>query len=344
MIDVPVIDLSEVDHDRDGVAAAIGSACETVGWFQVTGHGVPQAVIDRMLGAADDFFALDLHEKRRSLPPDPSVNRGYAPPGTESLAYSQGEHAPPDLFEAFNLGPDHVEPELRAHPEGGRFFPPNVWPGAPVGFRAAMVDYFAEVRALAHRLTGLFAIALDLAPDFFESRTDHSTDVLRVIRYERRPGTPAPTPDQAGMGAHADYGIVTVLYADDVPGLEIVAPDGTWTPVRPAPGAYCANIGDLLAQWTNDRWRSTLHRVVPPTDDHPLRRSAAFFHDGNFDAVVECLPSCVSAQNPARYEPVLAGEHLVAKVIGPRTFSSSQATSTAGDRITTAARSEARSG
>jgi isopenicillin N synthase-like dioxygenase len=138
------------------------------------------------------------------------------------------------------------------------------------------------------------------------------------------------------MGAHTDYGIVTVLHADQVPGLEIVGPDGDWHGVVPPDGAFLVNLGDLLAQWTNDRWRSTLHRVTPPpsmVDGPAVRRSMAFFHDGNYDAVIECLPTCASPDNPSRYPPVVAGEHLMAKLLGPRTLTASEATSTAGARM-----------
>jgi isopenicillin N synthase-like dioxygenase len=137
---------------------------------------------------------------------------------------------------------------------------------------------------------------------------------LRLIRYERAPGSPDPLPEQMRMGAHTDYGIVTVLYGDRVPGLEVLGPDGEWHGVIPVEGAYLVNLGDLLAEWTNDRWRSTLHRVVPPpagTDGSALRRSAAFFLDGDYDALVEY---------PAKYPPVLAGEHLMSKLLGPRTL------------------------
>ena len=159
---------------------------------------------------------------------------------------------------------------------------------------------------------------------------------MRTIRYERQPGSPDPLPGQARMGAHTDYGIVTVLYADPVAGLEIVGPDGEWHGVVREPGAFLVNLGDLLAQWTNDRWRSTLHRVVPPpvgNSTPALRRSTAFFHDGNYDALVEVLGTCVSDDEPARYEPVLAGDHLMAKVTAPRSRVASTATDFAGDRL-----------
>lgn len=103
----------------------------------------------------------------------------------------------------------------------------------------------------------------------------------------------------------------------------------------PEPGCFVLNLGDALAQWTNDRWRSTVHRVVPPPADQPgefRRRSVAFFHEANYDAVIECLPTCTSPAEPPRYPPITAGEHLLAKLLGPRTLSTSQAVSTLGDR------------
>jgi isopenicillin N synthase-like dioxygenase len=142
------------------------------------------------------------------------------------------------------------------------------------------------------------------------------------------------------MGEHTDYGICTVLYGesctDGSAGLQIVGPDAAWHDVRADDGALLVNLGDLTAQWTNDRWRSTLHRVLPPprlADRSNRRRSIAFFHDGNHDALIECLPTCHDATSPPRYTPVLAGDHLMAKVIGPRTLSPSDAQQTTGDRL-----------
>jgi isopenicillin N synthase-like dioxygenase len=243
---------------------------------------------------------------------------------------------PPDLFEAFNIGPDNwPEGDPVYEAERHRLFVPNIWPDRPADLRPALVAYFDEARQLAHNLTGLFARALGLEATFFADKTDHSTDTLRVNNYDRAPGEPDPVDGQQRMGAHTDYGIVTILYADPVPGLQIIGPDGVWDDVLPREGAFLVNIGDLLARWTNDRWRSTLHRVVPPpqrSGERAQRSSVAFFHDGNYDAVVECLPTCQSPTNPPRYPPVRAGEHLMAKLLGPRTLTPSDAISTAGDR------------
>jgi isopenicillin N synthase-like dioxygenase len=328
---VPVVDLSAGD-----AVERIDEACRRVGFLGVVGHGVPTAAIDAMLAQTDAFFALPLERKLALRPPRPEVDRGYAPIGSEGLVYSLGvDGSPPDLFEAFNIGPDSCpagDPVYEAERE--RIFAPNIWPQDPAGLRPALVAYFEAVRRLAHRLTAMLARALGLDPAFFEDKTDHSTDTMRVNHYERRAGEPEPLRDQMRMGPHTDYGILTVLYADPVPGLEIVGPDNVWHAVIPTEGALLVNLGDLLAEWTNDRWRSTLHRVVPPgaAGGAVKRRSVAFFHDGNYDALVECLPTCQDGANPPKYPPVRAGDHLMAKLLGPRTLTASHAVSTAADR------------
>jgi isopenicillin N synthase-like dioxygenase len=328
---VPIVDLGGPDATRE-----LDEACRTIGFFSIIGHGVDPTTVQTMLAATDGFFALPLDVKLGYRSPGPHINRGYAAKGTEGLTYSLGVAGrPPDLFEAFNVGPEPAPPDLASRPE----FAPNIWPADPASLRPALLVYFQEVVALCHRITRLLALALDVDEWFFEDKTDHSTNTIRVNHYERSPGERDPLEGQQRMGAHTDYGIITVLYADPVPGLQIVGPGGRWYDVQPAGGALLCNLGDLLAEWTNDRWRSTLHRVVPPPRSQTgpaVRRSVAFFHDGNFDAVIRCLPTCCSAQNPARYPPVVAGEHLMAKLQGPRTLTRSAATDTAGSRLDTA--------
>ena len=336
---IPVIDLAPwwgTGVERHAVGREIDAAARRFGFFQIVGHRVSKDQIDAMIAASSDFFALPVEVKQRCTPEDPAINRGYAARGTEALSYSIGRDTPPDLFEAFNIGEDEVDysdPFFAAQQRGA--FAPNIWPSAPVDFRSALVDYFRSARQLALTLTEVFAVALGLPVGWFTRNVDRSTTTMRTIRYERRAGDRDPLPGQQRMGAHTDYGIVTVLYAEAVAGLQIVAPSGEWIDVIPADGALVINLGDLTAQWTNDQWRSTVHRVVPPpaTDDGPaVRRSAAFFLDGNWDAVIECLPTCTSATDPPRYPPVTAGEHLMAKLMGPRLLRVSDAVDTAGDR------------
>ena len=318
---VPVIDVS---GPAAAVAAQIDAAAADVGFFQIVGHGIDRALVDAALDAMDRFFALPAAVKAATVPPSPDLNRGFAPSQSEALGYSAGLETPPDLLEAFIIGPDHPDlddPAVRTQLDG--VFAPNRWPmdgDEPLdAVRSPLVAYFDAVSVLARRLTERFAVALDLPVDFFADKVDHSTETMRLNHYDRGPDDPDPLTGQGWLGAHTDYGIVTVLHADPVPGLQLLTLDGEWVDVIAEPGAFVVNLGDLLAEWTNDRWRSTVHRVVPPpAGGAARRRSIAFFLDGNHDALIESLPTCVSADNPARYPPILAGDHLAAKVLAGR--------------------------
>ncbi|SDW28644.1 Isopenicillin N synthase [Amycolatopsis xylanica] len=331
---VPTIDISAWTGDQADLVTAVDDALTRVGFLQLTGHGIPQPTIDTMREATSAFFALPIEEKLRSAPADRASDRGYAAQGTEGLAYSLGKTTPPDLAESFVIGAEDIDvsdPAVAAEPYG--FFAPNIWPAIPADLRPALTAYASEAHRVARVLLEVFEQALALPRGYLDAYTRHPSRTLRVNHYERRAGVPEPLPGQMRLGAHTDYGIVTVLCADPVPGLQIFGPDGAWHDVVPAEGALVINLGDLTAQWTNDRWRSTLHRVVPPSGPGPSRRqSVAFFFDGDYDARFECLPTCQSPENPPKYPPVLGGEHLHAKVTGGRILEPATAMNTAADR------------
>ncbi|SDS74647.1 Isopenicillin N synthase [Nocardioides scoriae] len=319
---VPTVDLSAWVEEGDeaakqAAAQAFDEAARTVGFVQVVGHGVPEAVLTDFAAALDGFFGQPLEAKKQLRTP-PEVNRGYSPPKTESLSLSLGvapSNRMHDFFEAFNVGVAVSDfPGLDLPVED---YPENVWPEVP-GFREAVSAYFDEASRVAVTLTALFEAALGLPEGYVDAFTDHSVDVLRMNNYALDPGEVVLDGELTGMGAHTDYGIVTVLWADQVAGLQVLGHDGAWNDVLPADGALLVNLGDLMARWTNDAWRSTVHRVKPPIVDGTIRRrrSAAYFHDGNIDALISTLPTCVGAGSP--YEPITVGEHLRAKLAGSR--------------------------
>lgn len=322
---VPTIDISPwvgpgPEHARDAVVAAVDHACRTVGFMQIVGHGIPNVVVDDLEAGIDEFFALPLDAKKQYVRP-PGENRGYTPPKSESLSYSLGVDPVTrmnDFFEAFNVGTSWREyPETAATAAN---YAENTWPDAAPIFRGAVEEYYVEARRVAHTLTQIFAAALRVPDDFFDALTDHSIDVLRMNNYALPPGSIELGAELTGMGEHTDFGLVTVLWADRVAGLQVLGLDGSWNDVMPTDGALLVNIGDVAARLTNDKWLSTLHRVKPPVIGGTIerRRSAAFFHDGNADAVVEVLPHFVTPEAPALYEPVTVAQHIAAKLAGSR--------------------------
>ena len=223
-----------------------------------------------------------------------------------------------DFFEAYNVGASQATyPDAPGLPLPD--YAENTWPAVP-GFQDAVQTYWNQAARVARTLTRVFADALDLPADFFDRMTGHSLDVLRMNNYALPPGTVDLDGELTGMGEHTDYGIVTVLWADRVAGLQILDADGSWHDVSPAEGALLVNLGDVTTRLTNEHWRSTLHRVKPPVVDGAIRRrrSAAFFHDGDVDAVVPVLPGCLAPGEQPKYLPVTVGEHVAAKLRGSR--------------------------
>ena len=161
------------------------------------------------------------------------------------------------------------------------------------------------------------AVALDLPESWFEDKIDHHFSSLAANHYPSQERPPAPR--QLRIAGHTDSGSLTLIPQDGSQGgLEIKHPaTGSWLSVPSIPGTFVVNIGDLMAQWTNDRWVSTLHRVVNPDagDAAKSRRlSLVYFHQPNEDALIECIPTCADAGKPARYAPITAGEHIGRKI------------------------------
>jgi isopenicillin N synthase-like dioxygenase len=307
---VPVVDISS---DPDAVGAELDEICRTVGFFQITGHGVPDGVAEPAWAMATRFFDLPLADKLSVARPAPDYPYGYMPLAGESLSQSMAGAAPPDLKEVFNIGPPRRPAHEFAHPDEAWAYSPSLWPTALPDLEAVWTAYYDAMRDLGGRLMSLFARGLGLPPEFFAASTGHAANALRAINYPAR--DTAALPGQLRAGAHTDYGTLTILRQDTVGGLEVLGPAGTWAGVEPVPGAFVVNIGDLMARWTNDRWRSTLHRVTDPPDASAAarRQSMPYFQNAGWSAEISCLPTCLEPGGQPRYPPVLAGPHLMNK-------------------------------
>ena len=288
---IPVIDLAA--EPVAALARRIDAALAGDGFFAITGHGVPAAVTSAAFDASRRFFALAEADKRRWH--IDAANRGFDPIGWQSLDVGQ----PPDLKESFYLG-------VEAHG-------PNQWPDEArvPGFRAACNAYSQAMDALARRLMRLFEIALGLPAGHFDATMRAPICTTRLLHYPPQPteGEGGAVPGQIGCGAHTDWGALTLLAQDDAGGLQVQRADGRWFDVTPLPGAFVVNAGDMMPRWTNDRWRSAMHRVINRASGRD-RWSIAYFFDLDADAVITPLDSCVGADRPARYGPITAGAHL----------------------------------
>lgn len=328
---VPEINLSRFlsgdGADRRAIARETDAICRDIGFLSVTGHGVAPDTTAALYDCAKRFFHQSVAEKQRVRQPHPDVIRGYIGYGVGALGTTRGEKTGPDMKESFSMGPLDAHETLSdsSSPRDGgagytvtldsdaraRHFAPNLWPDDPV-FRAAWADYFRAMERLSSDMMRLFASALDLPQDHFAPCTDKHISILSAIYYPDQEVEPAP--GQLRAGAHTDFGTMTILKPDSAPGgLQVHTKSGEWIAVKAPPGSFVLNIGDLMARWTNDRWVSTLHRVVNPPRDMVRgteRLSIGFFHQPNFDALIDCLPGCRSEGGVAKYAPITSGAHL----------------------------------
>ena len=306
---VPVIDLG-----REDAAAAIDAACREVGFLTVVGHGVPDEVLSDAWTTARAFFDLSLEQKLQVAMPHPGYPYGYSPVAGETLARSltvdgvPPPRAAPDLKESFAIGPVDPPTHEITDPDESFAWSANQWPAALPQLKIAWERYFREMSALAERLLRLMADGLQLPTHHFDPLITRHTSAMRALNYPPRGEV---LPGQFGASAHTDYGTLTILLTDPTQGgLQVEGHDCRWHGVQPAHGALVVNLGDAMARWTNDRWRSTMHRVQVPAG---RRQSIAFFHNANWDALIECLPTCLEGGEQPKYGPIEAGPHLMQK-------------------------------
>jgi isopenicillin N synthase-like dioxygenase len=331
LLNVPVIDLAPfIAGDADGkrkVAAAVNRACEDIGFLVITGHGIDARLCDRMFEESKAFFDLPLEEKLAVKQWGEDVPRGYSGMTAESVSYSRLKWTPGDLKESYSIGRLEVPADAYYHtPAAANLFAENRWPAGRTSFKEVYSEYFRVMERLAGTLLRIFAVAIDLPETYFDGKIDKHFAVLRVINYPNQPEEPVP--GQLRAGEHSDYTTLTILRHEDEHrpgGLLVRNRAGEWVDVPAIPGSLVVNLGDMMQRWTNDRWVSTMHRVVNPPRDRALdsrRMSLVFFHETNYDTVVECLPNCSTPGNPPKYEPVTCGEYLRLKFTRQTTFAS----------------------
>jgi polar amino acid transport system ATP-binding protein len=275
---VPVIDVSALVSGagtRAEAAAEIDRACRAHGFFYVTGHGVAPDLVERLVSESRGFFAQDEAAKvLYAMALGGRAWRGYFPPGGELTSgrpdWKEG------LYFGAELPADHPLVRARTPLHGPNLFPP--------GLRADVLDYLAAMTSLGHALMEGIALGLGLAAGYFAERYTADPLVLfRIFNYSSRPAPPGRDV-LWGVGAHSDYGLLTILWQDDVGGLQVRTPGG-WVEAPPVAGSFVCNIGDMLDRMTGGLYRSTPHRVALNASGRD-RLSMPFFFDPGFDARV----------------------------------------------------------
>ncbi|WJX54217.1 hypothetical protein P8452_40126 [Trifolium repens] len=287
------IDLSNPNIDQS--VYLLKQSCTDSGFFYLVNHGISQDFMDQVFAQSKKFFTLPLNQKMKLLRNE--NHRGYTPLQDETLDpknQSQG-----DSKEGYYIGVEHNAP--------------NIWPASDVlpGWRETTEEFQLRALEVGKAVAKIIALALGLDADFFNKpeTLGESLGVMRLLHYQDKISDPSH--GLYAAGAHTDYGLITLLATDDVPGLQICknkyAKPQIWEDVPPLKGAFIVNLGDMLERWSNTTFKSTLHRVIGNGQE---RYSIAYFLDPGLDCLVECLPTCKSDANPPKFPPIYFRDYL----------------------------------
>ena len=300
---IPVIDIASLHEGRidgaDEVGQRLLDAAQSIGFFYVRNHGISRDLIARTDAVARRFFALAMEEKQKvKVTP---WHRGYIKIG-EAKMY---DTAKIDLKESFIWGMD-VSPDESADPADFRLRGPNQWPAAVPEMRGVLNEYYDVANRCGRVLFRAFAASLGLDLDHFTQEFERPLTRGSLVFYPPQP--PELGDDQFGVAPHTDYGCLTLVYQDPIGGLQVQGRDGEWVIAHPIEDTLVVNIGDLMAWWTNDQFKSTPHRVINRSGRQRL--SIAAFVDPNYETTV--VPIVRNGERPL-YDPVTCGDYIVSR-------------------------------
>ena len=280
--------------------AALRVACEEVGFFYISNHGVSQDLIDNLFDQSRRFFAQPFARRNEINVTKSPCYRGYLPPDAIGENLKHANRIQDSFNMALDLGPD--DPYVKG---GIPLYGANAWPADMPGFRETLSAYYDNMQILMMRLLGGFAMALDLPRDFFDAQYTKPLTQCRLLHYP--PQKPEEIVERIGVRPHADSGAFTILLQEDVEGLEILSKGGEWVVAPPMRGTFVVNIANLIMRLSNNRFTSTLHRVINRSGRDRL--SVPFFASPNYETVVETLPQFIDADNPPQFPPLHVGEY-----------------------------------
>ncbi|KAL6240229.1 hypothetical protein RBB50_012876 [Rhinocladiella similis] len=309
---IPIIDFAPF-YGSDGVAKAslveeVGQACKGTGFFQLINHGIPLRLQKAVLKASAEFFSLPSDTKELYNKDIGGFNRGY-----ERLrAQNFEKRTAGDLKEGYYFGVDlpenHPKVVTKTFGLGPNKYPQHVQD--PAQFRKTIDTYFDSMRLLAENIVRILCQTLDIPDDWVSGFAHEPIAVLRLLHYP--PQAPDASELERGIGAHTDFGAVTILLQDMIGGLQVWNREKhEWRDVEPTEDALVVNLGNLMMRWTNDKYLSNLHRVINKSGEE--RYSVPFFFSGSPDFLVKCFSPCEDVQDGAKYTPIRVGDWIAGR-------------------------------
>lgn len=306
---IPVVDLSAFtsgnNESKQKFVHELGRAFEEVGFVSVKNHGVPPQLIDEYYDAVKKFFAMSREEKKKYEKVELAGQRGYTSFGKET---AKGYDAP-DLKEFWQMG-QIVEDEVMPAAD----YPDNIAVDEVPEFYELGQKLFKSFEGSARELLRAIAIHLGIGEFYFDKHIHNGNSILRAIHYP-----PIMNEPKSAVRAeqHEDINLITLLVGASAEGLQLLNRQKEWLDITAPEGCLVVNVGDMLQRLTNNKLKSTTHRVVNPPREkwHTSRFSIPFFTHPRSEMRLDCLPSCVSANHPIAYAPISAGEYLNERLV-----------------------------
>ncbi|EIW81555.1 2OG-Fe(II) oxygenase [Coniophora puteana RWD-64-598 SS2] len=311
---IPIVDLGNLD--KVALAREVRTACIEVGFFYVKNHGIPGQIVSNVTSSIARYFALPSETKMKLHHKTTPNFKGYSPLLDANIDPTNNG----DNHEGYELGWEALTPpngnsldEKRLN--DGEMSGANVWPseadwGTPEEakrFREDMLAYYHEAVRVGRHLFPLFALALELEERYFDDKTRNSAAIMRALHYPPQTG---PVDDRTvGIGAHTDFEFFTILWQQPgIQALQVLNASKQWVDAPSIDGTLVINLGDQFARWTNDVFKSTVHRAINRTGAE--RYSIPLFFGTDYDVNIEPIESCVSSDRPPKYPPVTAGDYV----------------------------------
>ncbi len=309
--EVPSLDLKDFtegnQESKAKFVAELGAAYNDIGFVAIKNHGLSESLTDSLYSGVKEFFSLPEATKTKYEIPELYGQRGYVGKGKE---HAKGRSTG-DLKEFYHVG-QHVTDGDPIKNE----YPDNVWPEEVRGFDETALETYQTLERAGKQMLKAIALYLELDEDYFESKVHNGNSILRPIHYFPIEN-PEEIPEDAVRAAeHGDINLITLLMGASADGLQVLRRDGKWIPITALPEQIVVNVGDMLARLTNNKLKSTIHRVVNPPKEKmkTSRYSIPFFMHPRSDMDLTCLESCVDDENPKLYDDMTAGEFLTERL------------------------------
>ena len=302
--EIPSLDLADFTHgnatSKSQFVTDLGTAYQNIGFVAIKNHGLSDSHSEKLYAAVKAFFALNEQAKSKYEFPELFGQRGYISKGKEK---AKGRNTG-DLKEFFHVG----QPESTKLEE----YPDNIWPKEVEAFETLTTEAFQILEQAGIQMLRAIALYLGLDEFYFDDKVRSGNSILRAIHYFPIED-PDSIPDDAVRAAeHGDINLITLLMGASADGLQVLRRDGEWIPITALPDQIVVNVGDMMARLTNDRLKSTIHRVVNPPKAmmKTSRFSIPFFMHPISAMDLTCLSSCINEEHPKQYDDMTAGEFL----------------------------------